>query len=98
MFYIYILHSLKDNNLYVGYTSNLRRRLNEHQNGLSQSTKYRTPLELIYYEAYKIKQDALEREKFFKSGWGRNYINKKILKNFLRENKSKNLGGEKWLA
>lgn len=61
MFYIYILQSLKDKKLYIGYTNDLKRRMAEHQNGLSQSTKYRIPLELIYYEAYKNKQDAQER-------------------------------------
>ena len=82
MYYIYILLSKKNRRLYVGYTVDLRRRLREHQKGLVPSTKKDRPWELIYYEAYRNKWDALRREKFFKSGWGKNYI-RKILRNYL---------------
>ncbi|MFZ2521883.1 MAG: GIY-YIG nuclease family protein [Minisyncoccia bacterium] len=51
MFYVYILKSEKDNNLYTGYTNDLKRRLIEHNSGKSKSTKSRKPFELIYYEA-----------------------------------------------
>lgn len=85
MFYfVYILKSLKDDKLYIGYTNDLKRRLIEHNRGENFSTKFRRPLELIYYEAYKNKVDAETRETFFKTGWGRQYINK-VLKNFLIE-------------
>lgn len=62
MFYVYILKSKKDNRLYLGYTNNLRKRLKEHNLGLVSSTKLRTPLRLVYYEAYAIRQDATKRE------------------------------------
>mgnify|MGYP003396009958 CR=1 FL=1 len=81
-YYVYILVSLRDNKLYIGYTDNLKRRVIEHNRGESFSTKPRRPFKLIYYEAYLNKEDAHSREKFFKSGWGRQYI-KKSLKNFL---------------
>lgn len=68
MFYVYILKSLKDNNIYTGYTSNLKRRYQQHQLGLVKSTKIRLPVKLIYYESYLSKTDAQKREKYLKSG------------------------------
>jgi len=66
MFYIYLLRSKKDDKLYIGFTDDLRRRLKEHNSGKSKSTKHRRPLELIYYEAYKLEQDARKRERNLK--------------------------------
>jgi len=88
MYYLYILFSKKDYGLYRGYTDNLDRRFKEHQKGLVEATKDRRPLELIYYEAYRNKKDAMARERFFKTGWGRNYL-KKILKHYLEEQENK---------
>lgn len=62
MFFVYILKSKKDNNLYTGYTNDLRKRLKEHNLGLVRSTKSRKPFYLVYYEAYTSKQDAVKRE------------------------------------
>ncbi|MDO8600919.1 MAG: GIY-YIG nuclease family protein [bacterium] len=66
MFYFYVLQSLKDKNLYFGYSDDLRRRLKEHNDGRVSATKNRRPLECIYYEAYKAKKDARERERQIK--------------------------------
>lgn len=66
MFYVYILKSLKDGKLYIGFTRDLRKRLKEHNSGVSRSTKSRTPFELVYYEAYKSRSDAEKREKMLK--------------------------------
>ena len=66
MFYVYILRSLKDRNLYFGFTENLKRRPEEHNSGKNISTKPRRPLELVYFEGYKAKQDAEYREKMLK--------------------------------
>lgn len=68
MFYVYILKSRKDNKIYIGYTNDLRRRKSEHDAGESQSTKGRRPLDLIYYEAYLSKEDAMKREVMLKKG------------------------------
>jgi putative endonuclease len=62
MFFVYILKSKKDNNLYIGYTNDLRRRIEEHNLGLNQSTRLRKPFKLIYYESYFSKSDAKKRE------------------------------------
>ncbi|MFA5084225.1 MAG: GIY-YIG nuclease family protein [Candidatus Paceibacterota bacterium] len=62
MFFLYILKSLKDGNLYIGYTSNLRKRIEEHNSGKSKATNPRKPFKLIYYEAYISEKDAKHRE------------------------------------
>lgn len=79
MYYVYILKSQKDNSLYIGYTTNLKRRFSEHNNGFSKSTKYKTPYELIFYEAFSKKGDAKHRETYLKSGWGFRSIKKMLI-------------------
>lgn len=66
MFYIYILKSQRDKRLYIGYTQNLQKRLEEHNSGKNKSTKNRVPLDLVYYESFRNKQDAIKREKNLK--------------------------------
>lgn len=62
MFYTYVLKSQKDGKMYIGSTNDLKRRISEHNNGKSSSTKYRRPFILIYYEAYYSEGDARIRE------------------------------------
>ena len=62
MYYLYILKSKKDNQLYVGSTTDLRRRLSEHNSGMVASTKSRAPFELRYYEAFHTENDARKLE------------------------------------
>ncbi len=81
-FYVYILYSYKDLKFYIGFTNNLKRRLTEHSKGEVNSTKDRTPLKLIHYEYFINRLDAVAREKFLKSGYGRKQF-KEILKNAL---------------
>lgn len=66
MHYVYVLCSSKDANLYIGRTNNLRRRLAEHNDGVSFATAPRRPFVLIYYEAYAAEPDAVQREKGLK--------------------------------
>lgn len=68
MFYVYILKikGIKDKNFYIGYTSDLKKRVGEHVNGNAKTTKGKSPI-LIYYEAYNNKYLALKREKGIKS-------------------------------
>lgn len=82
MFYVYILRSKKDNQFYTGYTSDLDKRIHEHNKGAVPSTKIRVPLELVYFEACLNQQDATHREKYLKTSWGKRYI-KVRLKNYL---------------
>ena len=78
MHYVYILLSQSDGKLYIGYTNDLKNRLEKHNAGKVRATKSRIPLKLVYYEACLDEWDAREREKFLKSGWGRKYIQKKL--------------------
>jgi putative endonuclease len=82
-YYVYILKSKRDNHIYAGYTKDLRKRLEKHNQGQVEATKNRRPFTLIYYEAYLHQQDATKREKYFKTGWGRTYL-KKVLNNYFK--------------
>ena len=83
MFYVYVLHSTNDNGFYIGYSTDLKRRLSEHTRGASFATKSRGPSKLIYYEAYTEREDAEGREKFLKSGAGRRFLRAQ-LRHYLR--------------
>lgn len=78
MFYVCIFQSLKDKKFYIGYSSDLRQRIDNHTRGIVASTKHRRPMILIYYEAYGAEKDARVREIFLKTGQGREFINKNI--------------------
>ncbi len=67
MFFVYILRSLKDGIHYYGYSSNLQKRIEEHNDGLSNFTNKHRPWEIIYFETFDNRSDAMKREKFFKS-------------------------------
>jgi len=89
MQYVYVLLSERDKDLYTGCTTDLKNRLKLHNAKKVSSTAKRTPLVLIYYEAYINSHDAYNREKYLKTRYGRNYI-KKVLANFFI---SKNFNG-----
>jgi putative endonuclease len=76
--YVYVLRSAADGNFYVGYTNDLKRRFTEHEQGKVPSTKSRLPLELAYYEACRLREDATKREKYLKTAWGKRYIKSRI--------------------
>jgi putative endonuclease len=84
VFYVYVLRSETDSGLYIGYSSNLQRRIVQHERGAALATSYRGPWKLIYYEAYLNQVDALGREKFLKSGSGRSFLNRQ-LKHYLEK-------------
>jgi putative endonuclease len=66
MYYVYVLRSLKDGNLYIGQTSNLEKRLQYHNSGRVNSTKRRLPFQLVYTEEFDSRGDAIRREKILK--------------------------------
>lgn len=87
MFCVYVLKSSKDLKLYIGSTSDLKRRVEEHNKGLVGSTKARRPLKLVYYEAYSSEEDARNREKQLKlRGQARRHLVNRI-KNSIGEQK-----------
>ena len=77
-YYIYVLKSSKDNNFYVGYTDNLKSRFEQHSKGHVISTKQRRPLELIYSEACLDKKDAMHREKYLKTYYGKLFLRNRL--------------------
>jgi len=78
MYYTYVLKSLKDGKFYIGYTSNLEKRLIEHNEGITKSTAYRRPLVLVYYEACRSQKDAMHREKYLKTTYGHRYLKNRL--------------------
>ena len=77
-FYTYVLKSNRDGKLYIGWSTDLERRIREHTQGQVYATKDRLPIQLVYYEACLSQEKAIEREKALKTGFGRSYINKRI--------------------
>lgn len=80
--YVYILQSQKNGKWYTGFTSDLRKRFNEHNSNHVGYTNKRGPFDLIYYEVCDNEEDAKARELYLKSGMGRRYL-KNRLKRFL---------------
>jgi len=78
MYYTYVLKSEIDGNLYVGYTENLKLRIEQHNRGYVKSTQKRRPLKLIYFEACINQQDALKREKYLKTFYGKMFLKKRL--------------------
>ncbi len=84
--YVYVLQSQKRGNLYIGYTSDLRRRFEEHNRGENVSTKLSRPWKLIHYEAYLNNEDAKRREYYLKTSQGSRLL-KRMLKEYFYSNK-----------
>lgn len=82
MYWVYVLENQNDKSLYIGYTKNLKQRIEDHQAGQgARTTSLKQNWKLIYCEDYLDKYDAMGREKFLKGGSGRKYL-KKQLKNY----------------
>jgi len=77
MFYVYFL-SLNNGEIYKGFTSDLKRRIEEHNTGKVTSTEHKRPVKLIHYEAYLLKEDAERREKYLKTTYGRRDIKRQL--------------------
>ena len=77
-YYVYVLKSELDNNLYTGYTKDIELRFEQHQKGKVESTKNRRPLKLICYEACLSQQDATHREKYLKTHYGKMFIGNRL--------------------
>ena len=84
---VYVLLSLKDDNFYVGYTTELSRRLDEHFQGRNTSTAPRRPLVLVHCEYYLAKTDAERRETYLKTAKGRRVL-RLMLQESLKEAKA----------
>lgn len=83
-FYVYVLESDVKGDWYVGFTTDLRRRAEEHNKGQNRSTKSRSSWQVIYYEAHANKLDALRREKYLKTTPGRRAL-RRMLREYINE-------------
>jgi len=77
-YYVYVLISELDNSWYIGFTSNLKERINQHNTGKTFTTKRKLPWKILYYEVSFNREDALAREKYLKSGMGRRYLKNRL--------------------
>lgn len=78
MYYVYILQSEKDGKNYSGFTEDLALRFEEHSSGRVESTKNRRPLKIIYFEGCISREDALKREKYLKTFYGRMFLQNRL--------------------
>jgi putative endonuclease len=76
-YYVYILRSLKNNDLYVGSTDDIENRLKRHNSGFIKSTKPYRPWELLEYKDYNSRSEAVKNERFFKTGQQKELLKRK---------------------
>jgi putative endonuclease len=86
--FVYALRSLKDNNLYIGISRDPKKRVESHNKGKTESTKNRRPFVLIYKECCNSLEEAREKEKYYKSGFGR-----EVIKNLIPDSSTGRAGG-----
>ena len=82
MYFVYALKSIKKNYIYVGMTKDLDKRLKEHQDGKGKATRPYRPFKMIYSEAFPYRFEARKREKFLKTGVGKEFLKKNFLHSF----------------
>lgn len=80
MFYTYILRNHKTNRYYIGYSNNLKNRLEEHINGNVKSTKSNLNYQLEWYCAFKTENQAIAFERYLKTGSGIAFMKKRFFK------------------
>jgi putative endonuclease len=76
MWSVYVLQSSQDGKRYIGISSDVQRRITEHNAGRTRSTKGHRPFELIYKESFTTRSEARERELYFKTAAGRRFLDK----------------------
>ena len=76
--FVYVIQNSKDFRLYVGMTRNVEKRIEEHNKGLTPSTQFYRPWKLVYLEEYPDRISARNREKYLKSGSGKEFLKRVI--------------------
>ena len=79
-FYTYVIYSDSYDRYYKGHCSNMSVRLSEHNSGKTKSIKSFVPFRIVYYEEFQTREEAIAREKYFKTASGRRFLKKKLLK------------------
>ncbi len=85
MYHTYVLHSPTCNQIYIGHTNSLKLRFQQHNNGLSKSTKRYIPWKLLFYEKFETRAEAMKRERELKSHKGRDFIRQLLLNGGVRQ-------------
>ena len=80
VYFVYVIKSFNFDYTYVGHTNDLKHRLIDHNKGKTRSNKAFKPFNLLYFETFKTREEAIKRERYFKTGSGRELL-KKILAN-----------------
>lgn len=80
-FFTYIIQSKLDKSFYIGFTQDLQKRLEFHNSGQSKFTSKKLPWELVYFEKFDNKTEAIRREKFLKAQRNKEFYIK-LIKNF----------------
>ena len=78
MFYAYVIKSIPTGYLYKGHCKNLEVRLKQHNSGMTESIRLRIPFGLVYFETFETREEAIVREKYFKSAAGRKFLKSKM--------------------
>ena len=79
MYYAYVLRSTNHDYYYKGHCQDLQKRLQQHNMGLTISIRPYLPFEIVYFETFTTENEAIGREKYFKSAAGRRYLKTKLL-------------------
>jgi putative endonuclease len=78
MFYAYVIKSIHTTFLYKGHCENLQERLKQHNAGETQSTRPHVPFDIVYFEEFSTRAEAIKREKYFKTAAGRRFLKSKM--------------------
>jgi putative endonuclease len=79
MFFTYVLKSINHDFYYKGHCENLDERLTQHNSGMTKSIRPYIPFILVYKEEFTTREEAINREKYFKTAAGRRFLKKKLL-------------------
>jgi len=79
MYYAYIIKSLISDFYYKGHCQDLEKRIAQHNSGMTVSIRPFLPFKLVYFESFETKEEAIFREKYFKSAAGRRYLKTKLI-------------------
>ncbi len=78
MYYIYVIKSIQHDFYYKSHCENLEKRLSEHNKGSTISIKPYLPFEIVYFEIFNTREEAITREKYFKTAAGRRFLKNKL--------------------
>jgi putative endonuclease len=78
VFFVYVLKSIDHDFYYKGHCENLEKRLQQHNSGMTVSIRPYIPFKIVYTEIFESREEAIKREKFFKTSAGRRYLKSRL--------------------